>query len=70
MFSNQPSWSGCFGFMVTLPIYGAGGPGLVPALGICDVTLSLILHCGLVQPVVQHGFVGAGGPGLDSPTRW
>jgi hypothetical protein len=39
MITNQPSWSGHFGLVVTTAGYGAGGPGSVPAMGMCGVTL-------------------------------
>jgi hypothetical protein len=70
MITNQLSWFGPFGLVVTSTGYGAGGPGSSPAVGTCGVTLSFLLHWGLVRPVVQHGFVGAGGPWIDSPTWW
>jgi hypothetical protein len=44
MTTNQPSWSGSFGLVVTPTGYGAGGPGSVPAVGICGVTLSFLLQ--------------------------
>jgi hypothetical protein len=69
--TNQFSWSGSFRLGVTSTVYGAGGPGSVPAVGMCGVTLSdFLLNWGLVRPVVQHGLVGAGKTLVDSPTRW
>jgi hypothetical protein len=44
MFTNQLSWFGPFGFVVTLPSYGAGGPGSVPTVGMCGGPLSFQLH--------------------------
>jgi hypothetical protein len=70
MFTNQPSWCGSFGLVVTFPSYNAGGPGLVPTVCMCGNTLSFLLHWGLVRPVVQHGLVGAGKTWVDSPTQW
>jgi hypothetical protein len=70
MITNQPSWSGPFGLVVTCMGYGAGGPGSVPAVGTCGVALSFLLHWGLVRPVVQHGLVGVGKNRVDSPTWW
>jgi hypothetical protein len=34
MFTIQSSWSGSFGLVVTLPSFGADGPGSVPAVGV------------------------------------
>jgi hypothetical protein len=44
MITNQSRWSGHFGLVVTSTGYGAVGPGSVPALGMCSVTLSFLLH--------------------------
>jgi hypothetical protein len=44
MITNQLSWSGPFGLVVTLTGYGAGGPGSSLAMGTCGVTLSFLLH--------------------------
>jgi hypothetical protein len=45
MITNQPSWSGPFGLVVTSTDYGAGGPGSSPAVGTCGVALSFLLQC-------------------------
>jgi hypothetical protein len=49
MFTNQPSWSGPFGLVVTSTGYGAGGPGSSPTVGTCGAALSYLLHWGLVR---------------------
>jgi hypothetical protein len=48
MIINQPSWSGSFGLVVTLTGDGVGGLGSIPAVGMCGVTLSFLLHWGLI----------------------
>jgi hypothetical protein len=50
MITKQPSWLGSFGLVVTLMSYDASGPGTVPAVGMCGVTLSFLLHWGLTHP--------------------
>jgi hypothetical protein len=42
MIANQPSWSGSFGLVVTLPSFSTGSPDSVPAEGMCGVTLSFV----------------------------
>jgi hypothetical protein len=43
MFTNQPSWSGSFGLVVTLPGVGVGGPSLVLGVDMLCNTLFLSL---------------------------
>jgi hypothetical protein len=49
MITNQPSWSGLFGLVVTSTGYGAGGPSSSLAVGTCGVTLSFLLRCTQVE---------------------
>jgi hypothetical protein len=45
MFTNQLSWSGSFGLVVTLPSFGTGGLGSVsPGCRTCGVTLPFLLQ--------------------------
>ena len=68
MFTNQPSQSGSLGLVITLLSFRRSGFSL--HVGMCGVAFTFLLHWGLVQPVVQHGLVGTGGPWIDSHTRW
>jgi hypothetical protein len=66
--SGDQTVAACTTVRKALPVVWVAG--VLSPLSVCGVTLSFLLHRGLIQPVVlqRFVFVGMGGTWVDSPT--